>query len=1139
MKYRKPNGAFLGALALLLLLAVVPSQGGLILFPVDDTDPVIESFCEDIAAGIFPHPSPALCHVYISCTFEVPTVYQCDDGFVFDPSALRCVPGDRQQCIDLSEPDWIAMCSPYSYAFFPDPTRCWRFVLCERQTPTVFTCLDGEVWSVERDACLPGDRDTCEVFDPSNVCQGQPDGLVPHPERCTEFIRCTDGQSAVESCPMGQIWVGQQCVVGNTDTCEPTGGLCQGIVGNDLRPHPNECHLFLFCSPDTGATVLICPPGEIFRPDIRFCVPGDRETCEYSSVETACVGRPDGFVPHPDDCQQYISCVGGTSHVVSCPGGFIFDPPTGTCAQGDPETCLVTAGRCSNLPDGTILEHPLRCDMFLRCESGSAEVHLCPVGEVLNVAAQFCVPGNGDTCERFPLETMCDGREEGGLLLPHPTDCTLYVDCRGGGLVVEGSCPTGTIFVAPEQTCRLGVNCTLLVGICEGLPDGTVLEHPDHCDHFILCSGGQPAVNPCPPGEILRPDAQFCVPGRSDTCEADSLEDMCRAQPDNTLFPHPDTCYLSVRCLGGTSIVERCPAGSIYDAPSRSCVAGDQETCEPYENLCAGQPNGAIPHPTECVSFIVCEDGRMILWHCAPGYVFSAAIGTCAIGNTELCTLLEDGVCSGLPDDTILAHPNECHLFIRCTGGLPLVDQCPAGEILFPEQRFCVPGTTDTCQRHPVESMCHGAQDGTIYPHPEGGCTVYVVCTGGQPTMGTCAAGHIFHAPSSSCRPGNTDTCQLLDGVCVAEPDETILEHPNLCGHFVRCMGGMVEIHECPAGEILRPDAQFCVPGSADTCSFEPEDLMCFGRPDGLLYPHPTDCGMFVRCEGGSAVLEWCRPGTIYRAASQTCIAGDVNTCEFLDGFCAGRPDAVHPHPGGCELFLMCTSGITTPFRCPDGEILHPEHLICVDGNADDCTLSPVTTEPPIISVCEGRPDGNYTHPLLCYLFIRCIDGQTDILTCPPDHIFVGAIRDCAPGDQATCIPKRAERKAKRCHSRATCAAVSSSAGCCTRRTARRFVFSERLFLCLPGDANSCQVTLLPTTSTIAPEDILPIPSDICREQNVSFGMLPHPQFCTRYIICALWIPIERECDRFQVFSERLSMCLPGLVNSCRPIIGR
>ncbi|XP_058065499.1 uncharacterized protein LOC131215132 [Anopheles bellator] len=1216
-KYRKPNGALLGALALLLL--VVPGQAGLILFPVDEADPVIESFCEDVAAGIFPHPSPALCHVYISCTFEEPTVYQCDDGFVFDPSSLLCVPGDREQCVDPSEPDWVAMCLPYSYAFFPDPTRCWRFVLCARQAATVFTCLDGEVWSVERDACLPGDRDTCEVFDPSNVCQGQPDGLVPHPDRCTQFIRCTDGQATVESCPRGEVWVvgGQQCVVGNTDTCEPAVGLCQGVVGNDLLPHPNECHLFVFCSQDTGASVLICPPGEIFRPDIPFCVPGDRETCEYSSVETACVGRPDGVVPHPDSCVQVILCTGGVPQVLDCMDGYVFDPHTGRCAEGDPETCLVTAGRCSNLADGTILVHPLRCDMFLRCQTGTAEVHLCPAGEILDIAAQFCVPGNGDTCERFPLETMCDGREEGGLLLPHPTDCTLYVECRAGGVVVEGSCPTGTIFVAPEQTCRLGGNCTQLEWICGEFPDGTVLEHPDHCDHFILCTGGQPALHPCPPGEILRQDAQFCVPGRSDTCEFDALEDMCRAQPDNTLFPHPVACYLSVRCLGGITTIERCPAGSIYDAPSRSCVVGDQATCERHSNLCDGLPNGAIPHPTECVSYIACKDGQMIVWLCPPGYVFKESLGLCAIGNTELCTLLDDGVCSGLPDDTILAHPNECHLFLRCSWGHPLLEQCPVGEILFAEQQFCVPGAVDTCQRHPVESMCQGVQDDTIYPHPDGGCTEYVVCTGDQPGVGSCGAGHIFHAPSGSCRPGNTDTCRLLGGVCGGQPDGTILEHPNLCGHFVRCAAGEVELHECPAGEILRPDAQFCVPGNADTCTFEPQDSMCLGRPDGLLYPHPTDCGMFVRCEGGSAVLEWCRPGTIYRAASQTCVAGDANTCQFLDGFCAGLPDAVHPHPGGCELFLMCTSGITTAFRCPDGEILHPEHLVCVDGNAGDCSLAPVTTEPPIISVCEGRPDGNYTHPLLCYLFIRCTDGQTDILTCPPDHIFVGAIRDCAPGDQATCIPGvlgetdqgenvcdgllvgivmhpsscykyyscyREEATEETCPTdtifdldeitcvpgnQETCRKegdavplpsdmcrgivlgtmlhpedctkyVSCLLGSAREHSCRQgFIFSERLFVCLPGDPNSCVVTLLPTTSTIAPEDILPIPSDICRQNSVSFGTLPHPQFCTRYILCALWIPIERECDRFQVFSERLSMCLPGLVNSCRPIIGR
>ncbi|KFB49435.1 hypothetical protein ZHAS_00017539 [Anopheles sinensis] len=989
--------------AFVALLAVLPVSSELIQFPTAVDDPVVESVCVGVNAGIFPHPDPTLCHVYISCTFDRPIVYQCAAGFVFNPDTLLCVPGDREQCTDRSEPDWNAVCSSVSYAFYPDPNECWKFVFCTLGLPNRYTCPDGEIWSQKDGSCRLGNRDTCEVLDVGNLCVGRPDGAIAHPTDCRQYLECTAGQTAVRECTRGLIFdstVGR-CVVGNTDTCTPAVDVCRGVA-NDLRPHPNECHLFVFCSLGE-ASVLVCPPGEIFRPDIRFCVPGNRETCQFSPVETACVGRPPGLVPHPDSCELYLSCANGAATVMSCPPGTIFNPQTGTCAAGDAETCLVTEGLCDLQPDETILEHPHRCELFIICRGGNAVVNPCPPGEVLRVDAQFCVPGDPATCERFPLETMCAGRP-GGLLLPHPTDCSQFVICVDGQAGTT-SCAVGNIFNAPTQSCIPGntETCTPLTGVCANFPDGTVLEHPDRCDFFIWCTDGRPTVNPCPVGEILRPEVQFCVPGNAATCEFDPVESMCLNRPDSSLFPHPEDCTLLVRCEQGTSIVDRCPPGSIFHAPSRVCVPGNVDTCERFVGLCIGQPDGPIEHPNVCSSFILCEAGLEFFVQCPPGNIFIPEVQQCVAGNTQTCSP-STGVCSGQPDGAILEHPNECDVYIICMANTPVALPCPPGEILNANAEFCTPGDRDTCEFHPVETMCQGMADGAIYPHPSD-CALFVQCNGGTATVLSCPTGQILHAQSSTCRPGNTATCQFLDGVCQNRPDETVIEHPNLCGHFIWCQGGEVQIFPCPDREILRPDAQFCVPGDVNSCSFDPIENMCTGRVDGVIYPHPTDCRASVECWGGQPQIQVCRPGTIFRIQTRGCVPGNPNTCELLDTVCAGRPDGVVPHPGGCELFLLCTSGVTSALRCPEGEILHPEFLTCAAGNAEDCSLAPITTEPPIISVCEGRPDGNYTHPLLCYLFIRCTAGETDILSCPPNHIFVGAIRDCAPGNQETCIP--------------------------------------------------------------------------------------------------------------------------------------
>uniref|UniRef100_A0A182PN30 Chitin-binding type-2 domain-containing protein n=1 Tax=Anopheles epiroticus TaxID=199890 RepID=A0A182PN30_9DIPT len=1080
---------------------------------MEGVSPAVESVCIGVNAGIFPHPDPDLCHVYISCTFEQPIVYQCAVGLVFDPTSLRCIPGDREQCADRNDPNWNEVCATYSYAFFADPRVCWEFVFCSRGSSNRYTCLAGEVWSQEEGACLPGNRDTCEVFDIGNVCVGRPDGLVPHPTYCTGYLQCSNGATIVRECLRGEVFdpsVGR-CVVGNTDTCEVRADMCQGIA-NDLRPHPNECHLFVFCSLG-AASVLVCPPNEIFRPDIRFCVPGNRDTCVFSPVETACVGRPPGVVPHPTSCELFLSCLNGVSTVMSCPAGTIFNPQTGGCSVGDRETCLITEGLCNLQPDGIILEHPLRCGMFIACQGGNAQVNSCPPGEILRVDAEFCVPGNPDTCERFPLETMCDGRD-GGLFFPHPTDCARFIWCRQGRAEDYG-CEPGNIFSAPLQSCIPGNanTCTPLTGVCANQPNGQVLPHPDRCDFFIWCSEGRPTVNPCPSGEILRPDAQFCVPGNAQTCEFAPVDRMCLGQADSIFFPHPTDCAMFIACQGQNSVVNTCPPGSIYNAPTRNCIPGDQQTCQRFDGICVGQPDSSIAHPTTCTAYIYCVAGQATFEQCSQGTIFDPALGGCVTGNTQTC-VRADGLCFAMPDGAILAHPNECDLYILCSGQQTIPLPCPAGEILNVEAQFCAPGDANTCQFHPVETMCQNVQDGNIYPHPSD-CSSFVQCNGGQATVSNCPPGQILHAPSQSCRPGNTATCEFLDGVCLGRPDGWVIEHPNLCGHFIWCQGGTVSVQPCPPGEILRPDAQFCVPGNPSTCAFEPVERMCNGRPDGIIYPHPTDCRLFVTCQSSQAIVDTCRPGNIFRASTQSCVAGNGDTCTFLDNTCAGRPDGVIPHPEGCALFLLCTSGTTAGFRCPEGEILHPEFLTCAAGNADDCSLAPVTTEPPIISVCEGRPDGNYTHPLLCYLFIKCTNGNTDILSCPPNQIFIGAIRDCAPVCVGVIAGVFPHPDPSLCYVFITCTFEHANAYQC----ADGLVFDSALLRCVPGDREQC------------PERTDPDWDKLC--SDVSYAYYAHPTLCWEFVFCTLGSVNRYTCPLGEIWSQRNGACLPGNWDTC------
>ncbi|XP_058835757.1 uncharacterized protein LOC131692617 [Topomyia yanbarensis] len=202
------------------------------------------------------------------------------------------------------------------------------------------------------------------------------------------------------------------------------------------------------------------------------------------------------------------------------------------------------------------------------------------------------------------------------------------------------------------------------------------------------------------------------------------------------------------------------------------------------------------------------------------------------------------------------------------------------------------------------------------------------------------------------------------------------------------------------------------------------------------------------------------------------------------------------------------------------------------------------------VNPCEGILTGTLIDPDSCYKFVICYKEEPEFMTCPEGTIFSIDEVDCVPGDQETCTegfpnepeegnPCRGIVLGRFPHTE-TCTKYNSCVfGRQREQSCRKgYVFSDRLFICLPGNSESCQVQIFPTTTTPAPEDIKPIPVDYCVRNQKAIGRLPHPQFCTRFVECRMWIPQEVLCPSWMVFTDRLNICLPGDPNTCRTILG-
>uniref|UniRef100_A0A182K5E5 Chitin-binding type-2 domain-containing protein n=1 Tax=Anopheles christyi TaxID=43041 RepID=A0A182K5E5_9DIPT len=469
----------------------------------------------------------------------------------------------------------------------------------------------------------------------------------------------------------------------------------------------------------------------------------------------------------------------------------MFDQSVGRCVAGNTETCERIKNGCKDKVNGTVVAHPNECELFV----------LCKGGEIFNLQAQFCAPGNGDTCQFHSVEIMCQNATE-GTICPHPNSCIQFVRFISNQAVTI-VCPTGQIFHAPCGSCRAeNTNtCELIGNVCEDQPDFLVLAHPSICSLFLWCQGGAITIQSCPGGEILRPDAH------------------------------------------------------IYYPRTRSCVPGNDDTCELFDNICFGRPNGILPYPTTCTAFVYCNAGQPMFERCSPGTIFKQGLSGCVVGNTETCTEWSK-ICTEHVDGSVLEHPSECNLFVVCMMQHPGVLSCSVGEIFNTKVLFCTPGNKNTCEIHPVKTMCKNMPHGSVYPHPSD-CNQ----TGGLyslPTSNRLFVVHFlpsteqfraelpcWHASQRSCVPGNDATCERFDKICVGRTEGSIA-HRTICTAFIRCVSSLPVYLQCVAGMIFEPSLGGCFVGNTKTCSRT--DGVCEGQPDGTVLAHPNECDLYILC---------------------------------------------------------------------------------------------------------------------------------------------------------------------------------------------------------------------------------------------------------------------------------------------------
>lgn len=180
---------------------------------------------------------------------------------------------------------------PAPNGYFPDPTRCDKFLECRDGVGEEQTCPDGLLVNVKAAAfrypCdYPVDTDcgsrTQPPASPANGNCLRRWGMFKAGQSCGEYVNCVDGREYQFKCPEGLAWHPDlwRCdwpdLVPTCNAEEYLGFKCPAVdpsslYGDPRYPHPSDCARFFVCIGGVSPRLHVCGPKTVFNPETNGC----------------------------------------------------------------------------------------------------------------------------------------------------------------------------------------------------------------------------------------------------------------------------------------------------------------------------------------------------------------------------------------------------------------------------------------------------------------------------------------------------------------------------------------------------------------------------------------------------------------------------------------------------------------------------------------------------------------------------------------------------------------------------------------------------------------------------------------------------------------------------------------------------
>ncbi|XP_068143215.1 LOW QUALITY PROTEIN: fibrillin-1 [Drosophila tropicalis] len=993
-------------------------------------------------------------------------------------------------------------------------TDCDKYLICQNQQWIPGTCGVGNLFKNCSGICAPDTTGSCWL------CGRLPNGYtIPDPSDCKSYITCYNGLANEKSCPSGEWFNGDACVIDVTGVCiNPCSGCDSGT-----KPHP-ICSKYYQCS-KTGAPQVVDCDGQGYDATTGQCSP-DVE-CSALKCATADTGAT---YPVEDDDTKFYACIDGETTIRSCPSNQLYVPAVSACLLQPSCKCnqTVCIGADENKPYPSLGNDNTT---FCICQFEEGFLESCLEGYEFNEvisACEFTGPCDPSVCtDETEYKVTTDYNDPDSFCL-----------CRAGEQI-SVPCPIGYTFSSDENKCVLipqpDPRCcrNYCVGKEENLPF-PALNGDD--TGFCYCVDELPKYEKCLYDYIYDNNVGACLAPQVECDESnncDHSECLVNDDPGYT-FPSKNGClsgfcYCKDECaIWHCQSSEAIKLNKLNACDSAICKLNDLLTKFSARNTTDG--------------YCLCNaNGLANYYSCEDEHHFDSELNSCVI------IACDSALCRQRSQFATFAAKNTTSGFCSCDG-LATYHHCSPGHIFDINEGACVLQTaisalvcnSDECksrvQYQPFAALNTSAGfcscDGNV---DNGGVAIA--------TYHACTNGHSFKSELGMCFESNNsrekrslETEEKLS--CEIDEKRSV---PSNCSQYEICIeGDNWRRRTCSDYRYYNPEQQRCLEPRDDmVCKYARITHLpaCNNQTEAQTMPaRGNNCLQYFRCAGDKWRLRNCPKQQYFARKVGTClpIPKDLNMesdlCpSILNSSIVDAVNCQHlsvrPASVGCGSYLMCLDNAWWQQQCPLNMYFSLQHNYCLPNNdSDESEQHCKHEENSTCSIGQRRSSLDS-----CRSYEECnLDGKWIRQTCSQGEQFE-AMFGCVPTDNYTCQANGLRRVCQTGELRALPVAdVSEAANClqyfqycenenwlignCLR--GQSFVHSEQR--CLPRDECQSQAVKVKFLSTSC--------------QNQTDGQsVADVEDCTRFYLCLQQeAAILQRCASGSFFDANLGYCRPN-----------